>query len=421
MKKAFAGYEDKLNPDRRERVENADSATVISNECTGCGLCSKECRFLEIHGGPGAIAAGYDPTDPLRQDIAFECSLCGLCTSVCPSGLDPEGMFLEMRRQAVRLGRADYPEHAAILAYEKRGTSPRYTWYGLPNHCDTVLFPGCSLPGTRPQTVKLLFARLREVIPTLGVVLDCCMKPSHDLGREKQFQAMFGEMKTYLVENGIRTVLLACPNCYKIFKTYGTEFAVKTVYEVLAENSVSEVSHFSHTVTVHDPCAVRFDGAVQKAVRDLARKSGLTVEEMPHHGRKTLCCGEGGSVGFLSPELAGRWSSVRIEEAAGRGVVAYCAGCAGHLGKVVPVHHVLDLFFEPEATLAGKARISTAPVTYWNRIRLKKWFKQGLEVRATRERTFRCEGQTGPKRLISRLTALAAVCSLPVPFRSRRR
>jgi heterodisulfide reductase subunit B len=70
---------------------------------------------------------------------------------------------------------------------------------------------------------------LKETIPGLGIVLDCCSKPSHDLGREKVFQLMFGELKDYLFENGARNVLVACPNCHKVFKDYGDGLTVKTV------------------------------------------------------------------------------------------------------------------------------------------------------------------------------------------------
>ena len=48
-------------------------------------------------------------------------------------------------------------------------------------------------------------------ITDIGIVLDCCTKPSHDLGDEEHFNAMFGEMKDYLLSQGIKTVLLACP------------------------------------------------------------------------------------------------------------------------------------------------------------------------------------------------------------------
>ena len=80
---------------------------------------------------------------------------------------------------------------------------------------------------------------------------------------------------------------------------------------------------------------------------------GLTIEEMPHSGVKTLCCGEGGSVGFLAPELSKKWGNLRKKEADGRRIITYCAGCANLLGSLTPTSHVLDLLFEPEATMAG--------------------------------------------------------------------
>ena len=373
--------------------EMSRSSTIAEN-CTHCGLCLTECQFLRSYGTPGALASTRNPSDRRQQAIAFECSLCGLCNAVCPSGLNPAGMFLQWRREAVENGGGNYPEHSPILAYEKRGTSQRYTWYGFPRNCDNVLFPGCTLSGTRPESVKTLYRRLAETVPDLGVVLDCCSKPSHDLGRENHFQAMFGEMKEYLLANGIRNILVACPNCYKVFKTYGKEFEVSTVYEVLAGRSTSFSRTCVQTVSIHDPCAVRFDAPLHKAVRDLVECTGLVIREMPHHGEKTFCCGEGGSVGFLAPDLAANWRSLRKEEAGEHRMVTYCAGCANHLGKTSPTSHILDLLFHPEATLAGKESVSAPPITYWNRLRLKQWFRKHLDSAVTRERTFSADERT---------------------------
>ena len=116
-------------------------------------------------------------------------------------------MFLEMRRESVSLGAQNFSDYGVILNYEKRGTSRCYSYYALPENCDTVLFPGCTLPGTRPDKVKGLYDHLQKTIPSLGIVLDCCTKPSHDLGREKHFHAMFSEMKEYLLQHGIKNVL----------------------------------------------------------------------------------------------------------------------------------------------------------------------------------------------------------------------
>lgn len=376
---------------------------AVSRKCTECGLCRKECKFLEKYGSPGSIGATFDPANRDHHGMAFECSLCGLCTTVCPVEIDPAGMFLDMRRAAVRQGGGEYPEHSVILGYERRGTSRRYTWYGLPHGCDTVFFPGCTLSGTRPARVKVLYEHLKETIPGLGIVLDCCSKPSHDLGREEIFKLMFGEMRDYLLENGARNVLVACPNCYRVFREHADRLNVKTVYEVLTENGFLKTSRIAGTVTIHDPCAVRYEESIHGAVRKLVESKGLTVEEMPHHGKKTLCCGEGGSVCFLSPELAGNWSLRRKNEAKGKRIITYCAGCANALNGSTPSSHVLDLLFEPDDTVSGKVKVSQAPLTYWNRIRLKGWLKKNVEAAVTRERTLDADGKIGKGALILRL------------------
>ncbi len=173
---------------------------VMSEKCIECKLCQEECAFLRKYGKPKYIADSYNPSDKIYQERPFECSLCQLCAAVCPVKINPSLMFLEMRRDTAKRGKGDYPEHSVILEYEKRGTSKRYTYYAFPEGCNTILFPGCTLAGTRPDKVIELYEHLKQFIPALGIVLDCCAKPSHDLGKEKYFNALFNEMKELLPE-----------------------------------------------------------------------------------------------------------------------------------------------------------------------------------------------------------------------------
>ena len=399
--KDFSGLD--INPGLREQLR------VNSEKCIQCKLCQKECAFLRKYGKPKDIADSYDPADKLCQGMPFECSLCQLCAVVCPVKINPALMFLEMRRETVKRGNGDYAEHSVIREYEKRGTSKRYSYYAIPRDCDTIFFPGCTLPGTRPERVLGLFNYMRKIIPSIGIVLDCCTKPSHDLGREEYFNAMFHEMKDFLTVNGIRNVIVACPNCYKVFSRYGGELSVRTAYEFMADNGLPDGGELNGTVTVHDSCAVRFQGSVHAAARDLVAKKGLTVEEMKHSGRKTLCCGEGGSVGFLAPDLSKNWGVLRKEEAGGRRIVTYCAGCANFLGSLTPSNHILDIIFEPEATMAGTVKISKAPFTYLNRLRLKKHLKKNIDAAITRERTFVTEKEAGKGGLMKRLIFLFCI------------
>lgn len=318
--------------------------------------------------------------------MAFQCSLCGLCTAVCPAGVDPPAMFLQMRAEAVDRGKAPLPGHNGMIRYERRGLSKRYSYYALPAGCSRVLFPGCALPGTRPRQTLELFQHLRGWDPALGIALDCCAKISHDLGRESFFRSTFEEMRKFLVKHGVREILTACPNCCKVFRTHGRDLKVRSVYEILAEIPFDRRDGIQGMVSVHDSCAVRGDKKFHAAVRRLVHRAGLDTVEMTHSGERTLCCGEGGSVGCVNAALAARWGEIRKHEAGKRLLVTSCAGCAVRLGAGTPAIHVLDLFCDPKGAVDGKVRASKPPFTSLNRLRLKKALKKSVEASVTRER-----------------------------------
>jgi Fe-S oxidoreductase len=364
------------------------TALEMADRCTRCGLCQKDCGFLQRYGLPGDIAACHEADQASGWSASFVCSLCGLCTAVCPVGLDPARMFLDLRREAFTTGNGDLSEHSIVLNYEKKGTSKRYTWYALPGDCDTVFFPGCTLPGTRPATTLKLYEYLQAGDATMGIVLDCCTKPSHDLGRQGYFDTMFSELCRYLISAGVKRVLVACPNCHRVFSRYGKGLQVITVYEHLAASGFIPKKTANATMTVHDPCGIRGEAGIHTAVRTLIHSHGLTIREMKHIKERTLCCGEGGAVGCIDESFSRQWGQLRGNEANGNRILTYCAGCAGMLGRIVPTDHLIDILFDPERTLAGKARVSKAPFTYLNRLRLKKHLQHQAGQAQTRERNF---------------------------------
>ena len=110
-------------------------------------------------------------------------------------------------------------------------------------------------------------------------------------------------------------------------------------------------------------------------------------------------------MGCLSPELAGNWGKKIQEEAQGRKLLTYCAGCTNHLNGLTPTSHIVDFVFDPEATLAGKEKVSKAPITYLNRMKLKSRFKKAIDASVTRERTFDAE-ETKKGSLLKRILVL---------------
>ena len=369
---------------RPHRFELSTQLARVSTDCSNCGSCVQKCPFLRKYGSPKAIAGSYDSNQPLFLRLPFECHLCELCTAVCPEQLNPAALFLEMRRAAFDL-QGPLPAHRKLRRFEQIGTSRRYTWYGLPPDCDTVFFPGCALAGNRPQVTLETFDALRRLRPTTGIVLDCCMKPSHDLGDAAHFQTMFDEMKRLLLDQGVRRLLVACPNCLKIFNRYGKEFEVATVYEMLAEQDFAGQIAAEGPVVLHDPCSARFDPRQQQAVRRLLARQGFDVQEPLHSGRTTLCCGKGAGVDGVNPEQARGWVEKRIGEAAGLPIVSYCASCVNAYGGHVRAAHVLDLLY-PGQKPAGKQSVVLPPCTYLNRLQVKKHLRQRLPVATDRER-----------------------------------
>ena len=305
--------------------------------------------------------------------MAYLCRLCGLCTAVCPQGVDPCSLFLAIRRYHVQSGFFDTRPYQALIRHEALGGSRLFSWYGLPDHCETVFFPGCALSGTRPAVTRQIYHELQKSVPSLGIILACCTKPSHDLGRVDHFQAAFGGLLQRLLARGVKTVLTACPSCTKIFREYGRGLSVQTVYEVLANQTGVAIGTAGRKgqIVVHDPCQLRDNAEVQLAVRSLLVDLGYTVVEMSSQGKMTQCCGEGGGVGCIESHCRSGWLPTRQQQGEGRRLVSSCAGCTTALGRLMPTVHILDLMLATESTSDKEIPVAKGLMTYINRLVLK--------------------------------------------------
>ncbi|MFO7749102.1 MAG: VTT domain-containing protein [Desulfobacteraceae bacterium] len=227
---------------------------------------------------------------------------------------------------------------------------------------------------------------------------------------------LFLEMRDYLTDYGVTRVIVVCPNCHKVFKAYGTPLSVTAVYgmpEMYLDKDTGKdhAGANSPAVAIHDPCVLRNEPEIQASVRQLAGSAGFTLEEMPHSGKTTLCCGEGGSAGCVNSRLAQTWGEQRKQEANNRRLLTYCAGCANFLNKKTPTDHILDAVFHPDAVTDGTRKVARAPLTYFNRTRLKRYVQKNYAAPVTRERTFTSTfaRESGNSGKIKKILMLAAV------------
>lgn len=350
-----------------------DECVEQLESCVKGNICQKQCAFLEKYGNPGQIVENIKNDPAPWRKIAFECSLCGLCTALCPKDLNPALLFLRLRQKAVAKGEVDLSVYRQSLNYEKKGSAEKSRFYHLPKDCSTVFFPGCSLSGTRPGITLKTYQTICNIkgFESAGMVLDCCSKISHDLGLSDQFHRKFDRMMNKLKSSGVKQILAACPGCFNTLNRHADGIEIRTVYEILAQAGVAAEKGLCETITIHDACTVRFNSSLQDSARKLLTGSGLEIVEMAHSKKKTLCCGEGGSVSKTAPEFVTAWADKRADENKGFPVACYCVGCTNFLARRNQTFHILDLIFEPEKTIKGKRRLN---VHLFSRLK-RKWLK----------------------------------------------
>jgi Fe-S oxidoreductase len=125
---------------------------------------------------------------------------------------------------------------------------------------------------------------------------------------------------------------------------------------------------------VQDGCGARQAPQVHAAVRRLVTDLGHRVEEMAHNRERSICCGSGGMVSAVAPELAKQMTDFRLSEAS-RDLVTYCASCRARLAKAGhPTLHVLDLAFNPAWPRTKTQLPPHSFRRWWRRWRLKRYF-----------------------------------------------
>ncbi|MFW9604900.1 MAG: heterodisulfide reductase-related iron-sulfur binding cluster [Trichlorobacter sp.] len=325
------------------KIDYRAAVTEMAARCTSCGACIHPCDFLVRHGSPAYIAQKSDRPETLVA--SFECSLCGECDARCPHQLKPAQLFLAMRQEAQQQGLVPNKRYTPWYRYEQLSRSILFRRYQLPPQSNTVFFPGCSFPGGHPESVRGVYALLQQIDPTIGLVLDCCNKITHDLGNSAAFDQQFAQLISRLKQKSITTIITACPGCTSIFHRYaGNDITVTNLYQFLASHGSSlQLNNVAHTtVSVHDPCPSRFDRPQQQAIRTLLTAIGCTISELPVSGRLTRCCGQGGMVQAVHPDSV-TTEAAKIHPGHDRLLVTSCGGCREALSTAGRTVHLADL------------------------------------------------------------------------------
>jgi len=183
----------------------------------------------------------------------------------------------------------------------------------------------------------------------VGLVLDCCYDPVFTLGdTDTTFTALAG-INTRLRDGGVQKVITGCLNCYKLLSEHLRGVEVAFILEVMPPEIFPEQEQ--NQIYLHHPCpAARWEG-----IREAARKivGRIHQSDIPPAGTQAAgssvtesassCCGVGGGLVAVSPELADRFLTRIVAQSAGRTIVTYCSGCQNRfLQQGVKAVHLLE-------------------------------------------------------------------------------
>lgn len=375
----------------REQAE-AEAGRCMLCECKSC---MAGCELLTMYKNPpkkviedvgSTLNAMKAFTTRIASRQINSCSLCGRCRQVCPNSLDMESLFLESRRQLYR----EKGLPAAFHDYWIRDLShamsdDAYIAWAPESKCDFLFFPGCQLGSSDPAYVKETWYYLTSHLKSAGILLSCCGAPAYWAGREETHNQVNAQLREAWTRLGSPKVVFACPTCKKILMKFNPDWSLISLYDIIAEYGLQNRSVKNAAVTVFDSCSARNEPQMQKNVRAILRRAGYQLFEMQNHGEATQCCGYGGLIQEVNPQLLETIVEHRIS-ASKYDYITYCTNCRDTFAsKGKKAAHILDFLITGPIEERMVRKVPTLTQRRYNREDLKD-FVEGLAGLTTKFR-----------------------------------
>lgn len=347
---------------------NEASAVKEASRCLKCDCmeCVKGCVYLKYykHYPKVYVRQVYNNEAIVRgtrqaNKMINSCMLCGLCDTVCPEDFAMGDVCLEARRNMIDKGTMPPSAHEFALrdmAFADGDKCALARHAPGTNESEYVFFPGCQLTATDPGGAERAYADLRERLGKVGLILRCCGAPAAWSGRDALFKESLAELKTSWEELGSPRIIAACPSCIKILREAMPEAEIVSHWSILSALGLPETAlKTGGTLAVNDPCAAREDGALRADVRGLLDALGVAMVEPEYTGELTQCCGYGGLLNDVNPEL-GQTAAKARADAVDEDYVTYCAMCREMIARTgKAAMHLYDLIYP------GRNRAGTRP------------------------------------------------------------
>lgn len=346
-------------------------------ECIDCKACMKGCLMMgEFTDSPKTLLESIKNSP---ANVAFSCAACGYCEHVCPKDISIQEYFVERKKELAPSELHNFGYKAVlfhqVLSFSKSLTTIKK--FSTSNYSNVAFMPGCALSSYSPRLVESIIHHLQKVSPGMGVLMQCCGKPTRMLGDMPRFENFYSKLDADIDRLGIDTVVTACENCYMSLKECSPHVKTISLYEWLDMKGIPECS-FEHAqiVALHDPCPTRLEKSLHESVRSLLNKMKLPFKEFRFNREKTQCCGSGGMLDVTNPKLAKQQMVSRANQTECQTIITYCQECARSMSRGGKSGvHILDLLFTPSVAQSFKQPLHGALTSWINRYKTKQIIK----------------------------------------------
>jgi len=351
---------------------------VEIDACTRCGECLKYCpvyaqkgeedidprgkiqafkSFIRSQYGVWARIFGPKKLDEEKlkkfSEMVYRCTLCGECGASCPVSIDAKNLWLALRETLVEMGYfpkiMDQMKSNILKVHNILGNEnvERVSWLEslgeLPDHgyqkekAQVVFFVGC-VASFFPMVQKIPKA-LIEILNKVGVDFTllggeewCCGFPLIGAGMKKEAKALIEHNLEKMKEKGVERVVFACPSCYHTWmEEYKTDIEIfhstQFIRKLIDEGKI-RFKEKKMRVTYHDPCDLGRASGVYEAPREVLRAiPGVELVEMEGNRDQCKCCGGGGNLEMVDPELSAALAQEKIKEIQATGANAVITSC----------------------------------------------------------------------------------------------
>ena len=147
----------------------------------------------------------------------------------------------------------------------------------------------------------------------------CCGYPADLMGADEAALEASKKALKLALDAKVEKVVTPCPGCYRhLSVNWGQEMPIEHLTQFLAGNVEklrNKLKPLNARIAYHDPCDLgRHCGIYEEPRRILEAIQGIELVELEKNREKCTCCGGGGLLFAVEPELSLRIAMRKFEE-----------------------------------------------------------------------------------------------------------